>query len=42
MDISEREDTSHPILIAFTALALTGSIMGCVLMFRRRKGRTDA
>ncbi|MGB7374798.1 PepSY domain-containing protein [Pontixanthobacter sp.] len=42
MDISEREDTSHPILIAFAALALTGSIFGCVLMFRRRKARAHA
>lgn len=43
MDISEREDTSHPILITFTALALVGSIFGCILMFRRRKAKhTDA
>lgn len=42
MDISEREDTSHPILILFAALALTGSLMGCLLMFRRRKIRVDA
>lgn len=27
---------------AITALALIGSIMGCVLMFRRRKARSDA
>lgn len=37
MDLSEREDTSHPILIGFAGLALTGAIIGCVLMFRRRK-----
>lgn len=42
MDISEREDTSHPILILFAALALTGSLMGCLLMFRRHKIRVDA
>ncbi|TRD12344.1 hypothetical protein FGU71_11020 [Erythrobacter insulae] len=39
MDISEREDTSHPILILFATLALIGSLFGLVLMFRRRKSR---
>lgn len=42
MDISEREDTSHPILILFAALGLTGGVIGCVLMFRRRKARVKA
>lgn len=36
MDLSEREDTSHPILILFAALSLLGALMGCILMFRRR------
>jgi hypothetical protein len=39
MDLSEREDTSHPVLILFAALSLTGALTGCVLMFRRRKAR---
>ena len=39
MDLSEREDTSHPILILFAALGLIGSLLGSVLMFRRRKAR---
>ena len=39
MDLSERSDTSHPILIGFAALSLTGAILGCVLMFRRRKAK---
>lgn len=39
MDLSEREDTSHPILIIFAALSLTGALIGCVLMFRRRRAR---
>lgn len=39
MDLSEREATSHPILILFAALSLTGALIGCVLMFRRRKSR---
>ncbi|RGP40966.1 hypothetical protein BPTFM16_01261 [Altererythrobacter insulae] len=37
MDISEREDTSHPILILFAALGVLGALLGCILMFRRRK-----
>jgi len=39
MDLRTREDTSHPILIIFAALSLIGAIMGCTLMFRRRKAR---
>jgi len=39
MDLSEREDTSHPLLILFAALSLSGALIGCVLMFRRRKAR---
>jgi hypothetical protein len=42
MDLSEREDTSHPVLIIFAALSLTGALIGCVLMFRRRKARVRA
>ena len=39
MDLQTREDTSHPLLILFAALALAGSAMGTVLLFRRRKVR---
>ncbi|MBI1402000.1 MAG: hypothetical protein GC147_02145 [Porphyrobacter sp.] len=39
MDLSEREDTSHPVLILFAALALAGASIGLVLMFRRRRRR---
>ena len=39
MDLEAREDTSHPILILFAALGLTGSLLGTILMFRRRKAR---
>lgn len=42
MDLSEREDTSHPVLILFAALSLVGALIGCVLMFRRRKARPTA
>ncbi|MEL6877221.1 MAG: PepSY domain-containing protein [Pseudomonadota bacterium] len=41
MDLSEREDTSHPILILFAALGLIGSLLGSILMFRRRKARAS-
>ncbi len=42
MDLQEREDTSHPILILFAALGVVGSLLGCTLMFRRRKARVRA
>lgn len=42
MDLQTREDTSHPTLIIFAALAVAGSLMGCVLLFRRRKARPKA
>lgn len=39
MDLQTREDTHHPILIGFAALSVAGSLLGCVLLFRRRKAR---
>lgn len=42
MDLSEREATSHPVLILFAGLSLTGAVLGCILMFRRRKVRAKA
>lgn len=39
MDLQTREDTSHPILLIFAALAVLGSLLGCALLFRRRKAR---
>ena len=36
MDLETREDTSHPLLIGFAALGVLGSLLGCILMFRRR------
>lgn len=39
MDLETREDTSHPILIIFALLSILGALLGCVLMFRRRKAR---
>lgn len=42
MDLQTREDTSHPLLIIFAALGAMGSLLGCVLMFRRRKAKVTA
>lgn len=39
MDLQTREDTHHPILITFAALSMFGALLGCILMFRRRKAR---
>jgi hypothetical protein len=39
MDLQSREDTHHPLLIGFAALALMGSLLGFVLLFRRRGPR---
>lgn len=39
MDLQTRENTSHPILIIFAALSVLGALLGCTLMFRRRKAR---
>jgi len=37
MDLQTRQDFNHPILIIFAGLGILGSVLGCVLMFRRRK-----
>lgn len=39
MDLQTREDTHHPLLIGFAALSIIGTLMGTVLLFRRRKAR---
>ena len=39
MDLQTRDDTHHPILIGFAALATIGALLGCTLLFRRRKAR---
>lgn len=39
MDLETREDTSHPVLTIFAALSVIGALLGCVLMFRRRKAK---
>ena len=42
MDLQTREDTHHPILILFAVLSVIGALLGCILLFRRRKPRTVA
>lgn len=42
MDLTTREDTSHPILILFATLAVISSSLGTVLLFRRRKAKRPA
>lgn len=42
MDLQTREDTSHPVLIAFAALGIVMSLIGTVLLFRRRKANVRA
>ena len=37
MDLETREETSHPTLILFALLSVLGTLLGCVLLFRRRK-----
>jgi len=39
MDLQTRDDTHHPILILFAALAAIGALLGCMLLFRRRRAR---
>jgi len=39
LDPVGREDTSHPLLIAFAALSALGALLGCILLFRRRRAR---
>ncbi len=37
LDPQTREDTSHPLLIGLAALSVIGALLGCVLLFRRRR-----
>lgn len=39
MDLQTREDTSHPLLIGFAALAAVASLLGTILLFARRRRR---
>ena len=39
MDPQTREDTNNPFVIVFGALAMIGALLGCILLFRRRKAR---
>jgi hypothetical protein len=39
MDLETRDNFNHPTLIVFAALGVLGSLLGTILMFRRRKAR---
>jgi hypothetical protein len=39
MDLQSREDTHHPLLVGFAALALLSVLVGTILLFRRRRRR---
>jgi PepSY-associated TM region len=41
MDLQEREDSSHPLLIGFAALSLIGVLIGTMLLFKRRRAKTS-
>jgi uncharacterized iron-regulated membrane protein len=42
LDPQTREDTSHPLLIGAAALSVIGALLGCVLLFRRRRASVAA
>lgn len=42
MDLQTREDTHHPLLVALAALAVAMTLLGTVLMFRRRNSPPGA
>lgn len=42
MDLETREQPHNPLTVTFGALALLGSLLGSVLLFRRRKARPTA
>ena len=42
MDLQTRDDTHHPILVLFAALSVIGALLGCTLLFRRRRARVAA
>ncbi len=39
MDPQTREDAHNPFAVAFATLAVLGALLGCILLFRRRKAR---
>ena len=42
LDPQSREDSSHPLLIGLAALSVIGALLGCVLLFRRRRASVAA
>ncbi len=42
MDLKTRENAHHAILLIFAGISVAGALLGCILMFRRRKARVKA
>ncbi len=42
MDPQTREDTHNPFVIGFGSLSVIGALLGCILLFRRRRARVKA
>ncbi|MXO59262.1 hypothetical protein GRI89_06880 [Altererythrobacter salegens] len=42
MDLQGRENAHGTVIIVFATLAMLGALLGCILMFRRRKARVKA
>lgn len=41
MDLETRKNTHHPILIGFAIIGSLAALLGCILLFRRRKTRVQ-
>ena len=39
MDLQTREDSHHPVIVVFAVLSTFGALLGCILLFRRRKAK---
>ncbi|WP_435417239.1 PepSY domain-containing protein [Parerythrobacter aurantius] len=42
MDLETREPGPNPWILVFSGLAIAGAVLGCILMFRRRKAKVTA
>jgi uncharacterized iron-regulated membrane protein len=42
MNLRDRDNPHHPLIIVFAVLGILGALLGCTLLFRRRKARPGA
>jgi hypothetical protein len=42
MNLRDRDNAHHPLIIGFAILGTLGALLGCTLLFRRRKARPGA